>query len=101
MNDPQPSEIEAAEVEQLMEQAQQGHLTAQEQKRLVPLLKTLLWLQQTLLTTRISLTKLKQLLFGKRTEKRQRQAKGPKTHSDDGASGRRLSRRRMDSLSRR
>jgi hypothetical protein len=87
MNDPQPSEIEAAEVEQLMEQAQQGRLTAQEQKRLVPLLKTLLWLQQTLLTTRISLTKLKRLLFGKRTEKHQRQAKGPNTDSDDGASG--------------
>ena len=87
MKDPQPTEIEAAEVEQLMEQAQQGRLTAQEQKRLVPLLKTLLWLQQTLLTTRISLTKLKRLLFGKRTEKRQRRAKGPKTDNDDGASG--------------
>ncbi len=87
MKDPQPTEIEAAEVEQLMEQAQQGRLTAQEQKRLVPLLKTLLWLQQTLLTTRISLTKLKRLLFGKRTEKRQRPSKGPKTDSDDGASG--------------
>ena len=87
MKEPQPTEIEAAEVEQLMAQAQQGRLTAQEQQRLVPLLKTLLWLQQTLLTTRISLTKLKRLLFGKRTEKRQRPAKGPNTDSDDGASG--------------
>jgi hypothetical protein len=87
MKDPQPTEIEAAEVEQLMDKAQQGRLTAQEQKRLVPLLKTLLWLQQTLLTTRISLTKLKRLLFGKRTEKRACPSKGPNTDSDDGASG--------------
>ena len=87
MKDPQPTEIDAAEVEQLMDKAQQGRLTAKEQKRLVPLLKTLLWLQQTLLTTRISLTKLKRLLFGKRTEKSQRPAKGPNTGSDDGASG--------------
>ena len=87
MKDPQPTEIEAAEVEQLIAQAQQGRLTAQEQKRLIPLLKTLLWLQHTLLTTRISLTKLKRLLFGKRTEKSQRRAKAPKTDNDDGASG--------------
>ena len=87
MKDPQPTEIEAVEVEQLMEQAQQGRLTAQEQQRLVPLLKTLLWLQQSLLTTRISLTKLKRLLFGKRTEKRTRPSKGPNTDNDDGASG--------------
>ena len=79
MKAPQPTEIDAAEVEQLMEKAQQGRLTAQEQKRLIPLLKTLLWLQQSLLTTRISLSKLKRLLFGKRTEKSQRPSKGPKT----------------------
>ena len=87
MKEPAPTEIDAAEVEQLMEKAQQGGLTAQEQKRLIPLLKTLLWLQQSLLTTRISLSKLKRLLFGKRTEKSQRPSKGPKTDSDDGTSG--------------
>lgn len=69
MKGPQPTEIDDTEVEQLMDKAQQGRLTAQEQKRLIPLLKTLLWLQQSLLTTRISLSKLKRLLFGKRTEK--------------------------------
>jgi hypothetical protein len=87
MKEPQPTEIDDTEVEQLMAKAQQGRLTAQEQKRLIPLLKTLLWLQHTLLTTRISLSKLKRLLFGKRTEKSQRQSKGPNTGSDDGASG--------------
>ncbi|MCP3881543.1 MAG: hypothetical protein GY701_24620 [Sulfitobacter sp.] len=58
MKGPQPTEIDDTEVEQLMDKAQQGRLTAKEQKRLIPLLKTLLWLQHTLLTTRISLSKL-------------------------------------------
>jgi len=44
MSDPQPIEIEAAEVERLIEQAQPGRLDAAAQKRIVPLLRTLLWL---------------------------------------------------------
>ncbi len=69
MKEPPPIEIEEAEVERLIEQARQGVLDATDQKRLVPLLRTLLWLQRTLLETRISLAKLKKVLFGKRTEK--------------------------------
>jgi hypothetical protein len=63
MKEPRPIEIEEAEVEQLVEKAQQGTLDAAEQKRLVPLLKTLVWLERTLLETRISLSKLKRILF--------------------------------------
>ena len=69
MTDPQPIEIEAVEVERLIEQAQHGRLDPAAQKRIVPLLQTLLWLEHTLLETRISLAKLRKLLFGKRTEK--------------------------------
>ena len=64
MKEPRPIEIEEAQVEQLIRKAERGTLDAAEQKRLVPLLKTLLWLQRTLLETRISLSKLKRILFG-------------------------------------
>ncbi len=83
MTAPEPIEIEAAEVERLIEQAQQGQLDAAAQQRIVPLLRTLLWLERTLLETRISLAKLKQILFGKRTEKPPR--KPPR--SPDAAAG--------------
>ncbi len=85
MTDPQPIEIEAAQVEQLIEKAQQGSLDAAEQQRLVPLLRTLVWLERTLLETRISLSKLKRILFGKKTEKRPRKPKDP--DSGDGGGG--------------
>jgi hypothetical protein len=84
MKDPKPIEIEEAEVEQLIGKAEQGSLSAAEQRRLVPLLKSLLWLQATLLSTRISLSKLKRILFGKKTEKRQRKPKDPDSGEDDG-----------------
>jgi transposase len=77
MSDPQPIEIEAAEVERLIEQAQHGRLDPAAQKRIVPLLHTLLWLEHTLLETRISLAKLRKLLFGKRTEKTTRKPSQP------------------------
>ena len=83
MKDPQPIEIDDAEVEQLIHKAEQGALDAAEQQRLVALLKTFLWLQHTLLSTRISLSKLKRILFGKKTEKRPRKPKEP----DRGAEG--------------
>ena len=87
MKDPQPIEIEQAEVEQLIEKAQQGTLDAAEQKRLVPLLKTLVWLERTLLETRISLSKLKRILFGKKTEKRSRKPKDPDPGDEGDGSG--------------
>jgi hypothetical protein len=77
MKEPKPIEIEEAEVEQLIGKAEQGILGADEQRRLVPLLKTLLWLQHTLLSTRISLAKLQRILFGKKTEKRRRKPEDP------------------------
>jgi hypothetical protein len=77
MSDPQPIEIEAAEVERLIEQAQHGRLDRAAQKRIVPLLHTLLWLEHTLLQTRISLAKLRKLLLGKRTEKTTRKRSQP------------------------
>ncbi|MCP4010499.1 MAG: transposase [Proteobacteria bacterium] len=77
VKNPPPIEIEAAEVELLIDQAQQGILDAAAQKRIVPLLRTLIWLQRTLLETRISLSKLKKILFGKRTEKSTRKPKDP------------------------
>ena len=61
MKEPQPIEIEATEVERLIEQAEQGRLDAADQQRIVPLLRTLIWLQRTLLETRISLSKLKKI----------------------------------------
>ncbi len=66
---PEPEQIEAEEVERLIALAEQGQLDAAAQRRVAPLLRTLVWLQHTLLETRISLAKLKRLLFGKRTEK--------------------------------
>jgi hypothetical protein len=83
MKAPEPIEIEVAEVERLIEQAQQGQLDAAAQKRIVPLLRTLLWLEQTLLETRISLAKLRKVLFGKRTEKPRRKPPPP----PDGSAG--------------
>ena len=68
MSDPQPIDIEAAEVERLIDRARQGQLDTAQQQRIVPLLQTLVWLQRTLLETRISLAKLRKILFGKRTE---------------------------------
>ena len=67
MKEPPRIELEDAELEQLIRKAEQGSLNAAEQQRLVPLLKTLLWLEQALLQTRISLANLKRLLFGKKT----------------------------------
>ncbi len=87
MKDPQPIEIEEAEVGQLIQKAQQGTLNASEQKRLVPLLKTLVWLERTLLETRISLSKLKRILFGKKTEKRSRKPKDPDPGDEGDGSG--------------
>ena len=87
MKDPQPIEIEETEVEQLIEKAEQGTLDAAEQKRLVPLLRTLIWIQRTLLSTRISLSRLKRILFGKKTEKRPRKPKDPDTGEDGGGNG--------------
>ena len=68
----QAEQIEASEVERLIALAEQGQLDAAEQRRVAPLLRTLVWLQHTLLETRISLAKLKRLLFGKPTEKASR-----------------------------
>ncbi len=87
MKDPQPVEIEQAEVERLIEQAQQGQLDAAAQKRIVPLLRTLIWLQHALLETRISLSKLRKMLFGKRTEKPARKPQDPPSGSDDDGKG--------------
>lgn len=72
-----PEPIEASEVERLIALAEQGQLDAADQRRVAPLLRTLVWLQHTLLETRISLSKLKRLLFGKPTEK------APRTPPDD------------------
>ena len=77
MKPPPPIEIEEAEVERLIEQAEHGRLDAAAQKRILPLLRTLLWLERTLLETRISVSKLKKLLFGKRTEKSKRKPRDP------------------------
>ncbi len=87
MKAPQPIEIEEAEVERLIEQAQHGRLDAAGQKQIVPLLRTLVWLQRTLLETRISLSKLKKILFGKRTEKTGRKPQDPPSGSDEGGKG--------------
>ncbi len=87
MKNPQPIEIEEAEVERLIDQAQQGRLDAAAQKRIVPLLRTLVWLQWTLLETRISVSKLKKILFGKRTEKPARKPKDPPEEPADGGKG--------------
>ena len=87
MSDPQPIDMEEAEVEQLIDKAEKGALDAADQKRLVPLLKTLVWLERTLLETRISLSKLRRILFGKKTEKRPRKPRDPGTGSDGGGSG--------------
>ena len=86
MKDPQPIEIDDVEVEQLIHKAEQGALDAAEQQRLVPLLKTLLWLQHALLSTRISLSKLKRILFGKKTEKRPRKPREPDGGEEGGGS---------------
>jgi transposase len=77
MKTPQPIEIDELEVERLIEQAREGQLDAAAQKRLVPLLRTLLWLEHSLLETRISLSKLRKILFGKRTEKTTRKPPQP------------------------
>jgi transposase len=84
---PEPEEVDVAEVEQLIELAEQGRLEADGQKRIVPLLRTLIWLERTLLETRMSLAKLRRLLFGKRTEKPKRKSQEPPSGSEEGGSG--------------
>jgi len=74
MSQPKPEQIEPSEVERLIALAEQGQLDAVDQRRVAPLLRTLVWLQHTLLETRISLVKLKRLLFGKPTEKAPRKS---------------------------
>ena len=91
MSHPPPIEIEEAEVEQLIEQAQRGVLDAPAQQRIVPLLRTLVWLQKTLLETRISLSKLRKILFGQRTEKRSRTPKDGELGSAEARDGSRES----------
>jgi transposase len=83
MKAPPPIDIEAAHLEQLIEKAQQGTLEAAEQRQLVPLLRTLVWIERTLLETRISLSRLKRILFGKKTEKRPRTPKDPQGGGGD------------------
>jgi hypothetical protein len=73
----QPEPINVAEVEQLIALAEQSQLDAGAQQRIAPLLRTLVWLQHCLLETRISLSKLRGILFGKRTEKSPRRPKDP------------------------
>ncbi len=81
---PPPIEIEEATVERLIDRAQQGLLDAADQKQIVPLLRSLVWLQRTLFETRISLSKLKKILFGKRTEKSTRKPQDPPGGSTEG-----------------
>ncbi|MEN8176406.1 MAG: IS66 family transposase, partial [Pseudomonadota bacterium] len=83
LKNPPPIEIEEAVVEQLIDQARQGRLDATAQKQIVPLLRTLVWLQRTLFETRISLSKLKKILFGKRTEKSPRKPQDPLSGSGE------------------
>jgi len=80
-------ELEDAELEQLIGKAEQGSLNAAEQQRLVPLLRTLVWLEHTLLQTRISLASLKRILFGKKTEKGARKPNAPDPGEDGGGQG--------------
>ncbi|MCP5023899.1 MAG: IS66 family transposase, partial [bacterium] len=87
MKPPPPIEIEETQVEQLIRKAQQGALDGAEQQQLVPLLKTLVWLQRTLLETRISLSKLRRILFGKKTEKRPPKPKDPEGGDGGGDDG--------------
>ena len=79
----QPEQIDAAEVEQLIALAEQGQLDGDAQRRIAPLLHTLLWLQHCLLETRISLNKLRRILFGKPTEKPPRRPTGPPASDTD------------------
>jgi hypothetical protein len=74
---PEPEPIETAEVGGLIAHAEPGERDAASQRPLVPLLRTLLWLKRSLLETRISLAKLKRILFGKRTEKSARKRQDP------------------------
>lgn len=87
MKTPEPLEIEAAEVERLIDQARRGALDGAAQQRLVPLLQTLLWLQHALLETRMGLSRLRRILFGKATEKRPRKPQDPNPGDDGGGKG--------------
>jgi transposase len=80
---PEPLEIDHAQVEQWIERAEQGVLEAHEQKQLAPLLGTLLWLEHALLETRMGLSRLRRILFGKRTEKRKRPPSPPPAEVPD------------------
>ena len=85
MSQPKPEQIKASEVERLIALAEQGQLDATDQRRVAPLLRTLVWLQHTLLETRISLAKLKRLLFGKPTEKAPRKSPDNPPNDSPGA----------------
>ena len=87
MKEPPRIELEDAELEQLIDKAEQGTLNAAEQQRLVPLLRTLVWLEHTLLQARISLASLKRILFGKKTEKGARKPNTPEPGEDGGGQG--------------
>ena len=85
MKNPPPIEIDEAEVERLIDRgATRDARYRRSETESCPLLRTLVWLQRTLFETRISLSKLKKILFGKRTEKSTRKPQDPPSGSADG-----------------
>ena len=81
---PEPLPLEEAEAKHLIERAERGALSAAEQKRVARLIRVYVWLQSSLLETRIGLARLKRLLFGPRTEKGNKGSKDPSGGSSQG-----------------
>jgi len=84
---PQPIQLEPDDAERLIHAAEQGTLSTEDQKRVAGLIRMVLWLQTTLLETRIGLSRLRRVLFGAKTEKRTRNTKSDDNDGGDGENG--------------
>ena len=81
---PPPIRLEPDDAERLIQAVEQGTLTAADRKRVAGLIRMVLWLQTTLLETRIGLSRLRRILFGAKTEKRPRNTKPDDNGGGDG-----------------
>jgi transposase len=79
-------EIDRQEVEDLIDRFQQGKESSEDRVLIERCLHMLLWLQSCIREARISLKRLKGIIFGKKTEKGQKTNREGKTDSEEGES---------------
>lgn len=82
MKGPQKIEMSAAEIHALKHRAATNQLTEEDRKTLIGVLECVLWLQHKLSQTRLSMKRLRDMLFGAKTEKRRKESDEPADEED-------------------